>query len=232
MDLDPTNQQIALFLALYELLAKKRRQPAIIGINGVDCSGKSVFAANFHDWLNRHGEHAVLVHLDDFHNPCAIRHQGDNPVEAYYHHAFDLERLTRLVLEPLRRDGQLTVELDVLNLDTDCYDIHRYYEIRHESVVLLEGVLLFRPPLLDFFDIRVFLHIGFEEVLKRAELRDGPRFGSGILTQYREKYIPVQQRYIHEYAPANLADLLIDNTDVARPRILSSIPIGGEDGNR
>jgi uridine kinase len=83
----------------------------------------------------------------------------------------------------------------------------------------MEGVLLFRPPVDEYLDGRIYLHISFEEVLERANMRDVPKHGEAFLKKYIDKYIPVQKRYIEEFKPREHSDIVIDNSDYRYPKI-------------
>jgi uridine kinase len=80
--------------------------------------------------------------------------------------------------------------------------------------------LLLRPPLSDYFDSKIFIHIDFDEMLKRAEKRDVPKYGIVFLQKYINKYIPVQKQYLQEHRPQINCDILIDNTDYLCPKII------------
>lgn len=193
----------------------------VVGVNGVDTSGKTEFARRLDEYLKTQGHATQLVHLDDFHNPKAIRSRGRDPIDAYITNAFDLDRLTRELLAPARRGEGIRAELDLLDLETDRYTNQRRYEIDRDMIVLLEGVLLYRPPLDRYFDYRIFLDITFDELMRRAEARNVPRFGPEFLDRYREKYIPIQKRYFSTHRPRERSDVVIDNNDFNDPMILS-----------
>lgn len=114
--------------------------------------------------------------------------------------------------------------LTLLDLDTDLYINRKEYTIESDSLVLFEGVLLYRPPLEEFIDYKIFLDIGFDEMLRRAEARDVPRFGAEILAKYREKYIPVQKKYLEMYKPREKSDLVIDNSNPLLPKVMKDMP--------
>jgi uridine kinase len=38
--------------------------------------------------------------------------------------------------------------------------------------------------------------------------------------RYLSRYVPGESRYLDEVAPERLADLVVDNTDPARPRLV------------
>ncbi len=183
------------------VIEKKHR---IIGISGVDTSGKTMFADQFARYLDAVGISSAALHMDDFHNPSAVRRQGSDEVDAYFRNAFDAQRVMRKILMPLREEGCL--EKDLLCLGT---------------VLLIEGGLLFRSPIDEYLDGRIFLHIGFDEVLRRAALRDVPKYGEAILARYQSKYIPAQQKYLRLFRRLERSDFVIDNTSYDNPVILS-----------
>ena len=192
----------------------------IIGINGVDTSGKTIFSERFARFLEITGLKTAVLHLDDFHNPAEVRRQGENEVDAYYQHAFDYEKVCREILAPLQRDGRLDRDVMCLSLDTDRYEVRRHFSLDAETVLLIEGVLLFREPLAAYLDGRIYLQISFEEVLRRAAVRDVPKYGQAILTRYVEKYLPVQKRYLAECDPLRQSDVVLDHEDWRFPKIL------------
>lgn len=193
----------------------------VVGVNGVDTAGKTCFARALARHLTARGTPVALVHLDDFHNPRAVRYQeGDTP-RSYIRHAFDLPRLARELLAPARRGRVVDATLRLMDLDTDTRTLLRRYVIRRDTVVIVEGVLLYRPPIDAYLDCRVFLHVPFAEVLRRAAQRDIPRYGPAYLARYRAKYIPVQRWYLLKYRPRERSHVVVDNTDYERPRLLT-----------
>jgi uridine kinase len=85
-------------------------------------------------------------------------------------------------------------------------------------VIILEGVLLWRNPVDRFLDVRVFLDVPEEEVLRRAILRDGPEAAG----PYMRKYIPIQKWFDGEFRTRERADLIVDNTSPDRPVAVTS----------
>ncbi|MDF2685746.1 MAG: HAD-superfamily hydrolase, subfamily variant 1 [Clostridia bacterium] len=64
------------------------------------------------------------------------------------------------------------------------------------------------------------MDISFEVLLKRAEIRDVPKYGIEFLERYKNKYIPIQQKYLEAYKPKQKSDIVIDNTDFYLPKII------------
>ncbi len=199
------------------ILDKKCR---IIGINGVDTSGKTRFTELYSNYLDAIKVNNQILHMDDFHHPAAIRYRGKNEVEAYYQNAFNYEQVMEEILLPFHKDGVLDREVVCLELDTDRYEAHRKFRLDETAVLLIEGVLLFREPILPYLEGKIYLHIPFEEVIRRASLRDVPRYGEDFLQKYHNKYIPVQRHYLKEHNPMEISDIVIDNTDYDNPRLL------------
>ena len=88
--------------------------------------------------------------------------------------------------------------------------------------MLLEGVLLLRPPVADYLDYKVFLDVSVNEIRWRGRLRDAPRFGAGIMEKYETRYIPVYEKHLREDEPKKKADLVVDNNDFTR--VLCKMP--------
>ena len=201
-----------------ELIRQKKTKDRsfIAGISGVDTSGKTRFVSLLSRYLCALGYPVQCVHLDDFHHPAAIRNQLEDPVQSYIRFAFDMERLTEM-LAPIRDGRSVHTTLPVISLKTDAFTEERRYAVTPDTVVLLEGVLLFRPPIDPYLDARIWLDIPFDEVLNRAESRDVPLYGEEMMDRYREKYIPVQQWFIRNHNPCGVSDMVIDNTDPQHP---------------
>ena len=104
-------------------------------------------------------------------------------------------------------------------MDSDNYSIHKEYSIDKDTVVILEGVFLFRKELASYVDYKVFLDISFEECKKRVKARDIKRFGKEIMEKYDKKYIPMQKKYLVEYPSNKWADIIINNSNWEFPRI-------------
>ena len=205
---------------LNEVIERKRAdRPFVIGINGVDCSGKTIFTEAMEKFLISKNYRVQVVNLDDFHNPRHIRNSGEDPAESYYNNGFDYQTLIRSLLVPVREKRQYSISLKLLDLRTDSYEIEKAFSFTEETIVLLEGVYLFRKELAPYIDYKIFLDISMKESRRRAAIRDVPVFGEEIMRRYDEKYLPVQARYLEEYPPLDIADIIIDNDNWEYPII-------------
>lgn len=199
---------------------KQRKKPLIVGINGVDTSGKSTFTKELDRYLLKTGFISQVVAIDDFHNPSEIRNKEEDPVISYINNAFDVKKIEDEILKPVSTDGMLNKELLLLDLEKNEFITLKRYVVDKDTIILFEGVLLYREPLNQYFDFRIFIYIFFDEVIKRAVKRDANLLGNTIIEKYKNKYIPIQKLYIEQNAPEDKSDIVIDNNDYCNPIIL------------
>lgn len=88
------------------------------------------------------------------------------------------------------------------------------------AVLLVDGVFLQRPELRGLWDLVVHLQVPDEEVLRRAAVRDG----TDSLALYGSRYLPAQRLYEARCAPAQSADVVVDNSDPTRPAVVRCTP--------
>ncbi len=191
----------------------------VVGINGIDASGKTVFAQHLADYLRFRCWRVQIIHLDDYLNVSTVRSRGENPIQAYIDNAFNLRKLEFELLKPIELHEAIHISLKHLDLKTDTMSREIEYWIDSRTIVIIEGVLLYREPINEYFDYRVYLDISFEEMLSRARKRDVPRFGEEFMDRYKEKYIPIQEWYLKTCDPKEKSDMVIDNSDFDRPEV-------------
>jgi Predicted phosphatases len=201
---------------------KLLKRPVVIGVNGVDTSGKTEFSKGLQKYLEEKGYNTQLIHLDDFHQPRSIRLK-DNTPEVYIANAFDLDKLSELIYE--MKSKPTDKQIDLLNIDTDTYINKKRYKSNDETIIIVEGVLLYRPPIENLIDYKIFLDINFDEVLRRAEVRDVPKYGKVFLQKYIERYIPAQKIYLQKFLPKEKCHLIIDNNNLNKPMYKINTPI-------
>ena len=197
---------------------KRKDRPFVIGINGIDCSGKTMFAGALNKYLVSNNHETQLINLDDFHNPRKIRYAGENQADNYYHRSFNISIIIESLLVPLCEKGKHSITIKLLDLRTDKYEIENNYSFTPDTIVLFEGVFIFRKELAPYIDYKIFLDISFEESKQRALIRDQ----EVVIQKYDEKYLPAQAQYLKEYPPQGTADMIIDNTNYEYPFIKSS----------
>jgi len=208
---------------LSSYISQKRHElgPLVVGITGMDTSGKSEMTKLLARELENAGHTVQVVHLDDFHRSRAERYRVGllEPVQ-YYEHSFDFEWLITELLIPIRNEGQLEKSLTCLDVLKDTWTIERRYSVNADTIVLLEGVFLFRAEISQFLDLVIFLQVDESTVVERARLRDLPIQGEEVWRKYQKKYLPAQRAYLEEYPPERNAGIILDNNDWANPKVI------------
>ncbi|MCX6769565.1 MAG: HAD hydrolase-like protein [Candidatus Micrarchaeota archaeon] len=205
---------------LSEISRKKQKGRAfVVGITGIDTSGKTMFAEAFANFLKSRKCRVQAISVDDFHNQREIRYSGKNQADNYYNKSFDYATIAEKLLIPVHRKRSFIAKLTLLNLHTDRYETKKSYAFDGNTIVVFEGVFLFRKELAPYIDYRVFLEIPPGESKRRAKARDVPIYGKEVLRKYDAKYLPAQKRYLRQFPPSRMADIVIDNCNFERPKI-------------
>lgn len=212
--------------------AMEKGRATLVGLDGVDLSGKTTLARELESALTGIGHSVCVIHEDDFVNPRSVRtRQGQWLAQGFYDDFFDFQSLIAKLLRPLRRGEQ--VECTILKLDfvRDSWDTSIIYSIQPSQIVIVEGLFLVRPEFSGCFDIIVRLSVPASVVLQRAIVRDVPIFGDAdyVIKGYELQSIPAQELYEQQCKPDEHADVVIDNTDVSNPTVLAirARPLGG-----
>ncbi len=183
----------------------------IIGISGVDGSGKSTFATQLTQALASENVVATQIDLDDFLQPKEIRHCREDQVTGYFEDNFDYSSLVNRVLLPAREETSFKATLPTLELETDQV-LERDFKFIGPGVLIIEGVFLFRKELREHFDLKIWLDISFEDAMNRVLQRQrDQRYGdiNAIRARYEERFFPTQRFHIKRDDPASTADLII-----------------------
>lgn len=213
----PEKIYLARVFSAIENEIKSKDHPVILGINGIDTSGKTLFSEELAQFLSCRGYSPVILHLDDFHQPKSIRYKDMSP-SGYINYSFDLDKLCDVLTAAKER--QTGREFTLLDLDTDNYSKTLRLTISDNTIIIVEGVLLYRPPADSFFDYRIYLDIDKDALFHRAKLRDVPKYGEEFLKKYTSRYIPAHEIYEKAFHPKEKCNLIIDNNNWNKPRIV------------
>jgi uridine kinase len=88
-------------------------------------------------------------------------------------------------------------------------------------VLVVDSVFAMRPEYDDLWDCRVWLDVSPATSLRRGIARDTHREGGveAATRLRRDRYHAAELIYLAEADPLSRADLVIDNEDVAAPRV-------------
>lgn len=211
----------------YILNQKISHKPLLVGINGIDGSGKTSIARNVTEYLSDIGKSVITVSIDDFHNPKEKRYtRGSDSPEGYYYDSMNFEEFKNKLLEPIKKALEFPVKVH-----SKIFDLHSNKpqnienSVSEDSIVIIEGVFLFKPDMIDFFDIKIFIDAERKVIIERMIVRDLASDATSLeidsyRTRIKQKYMAGQDIYLSESDPKNKADIVIDNNDYKNPIIL------------
>lgn len=188
----------------------------LVGIDGVDGSGKTTFADSLARYLSSAGRPVVRIGLDDFLNPRAVRHgRGRDSPEGFWLDSYNYKRVRKWVLEPLSLEGSGVYR-------GACHDAASNRDVFPPSVlapsdcvVILDGMFLHRNELASEWTLSVFLDVPFSVTAQRMAVRDGSHPDPDHLSMRR--YVQGQRLYFAECDPASRATFVVDSSIPARP---------------
>lgn len=218
-----------LYYILEKIIKKKeniKSRCLIIGIEGQGCSGKSIFTDNLKNALVEKGFKADIISIDNFCNKRAVRYSNELPLpKQHYLKNFNYEHFENEILKKVKDLGYLLLDEYVLNTVTDEFDKKLEINLDEQSILLIEGVFIYRNEFKKYYDYSILLQIEQEEQLKRATQRDLSKNGSMelLMNKYLNRYIPAYHLYEELNNPLKFADLVIDNTNVRNPSIVKEV---------
>lgn len=201
------------------------KRPVLIAFDGIDGAGKTTLADELVSWCERRGRPVLRASVDRFHRPRAERYaRGPLSPLGYYEDSFDYPFLIERFLKPLREfQGAVSAVTAKFDFRTDTESLLTKSDIVRNTVVLFDGVFLFRPELVNYWDLKVFLAIDFETSWRRGLERDASWMETEEVARakYDTRYVPGQKIYFTKVNPKSVADIFIDNNDPQTPRLLS-----------
>ncbi len=174
------------------LLAQKPH--IIVGVSGFAGSGKTYLA----DKLTQHYQitDSQVIHLDNLYAPMP---RGTGLFDDY-----DWDLLIQILENSLEQKD--------LNYQGTGFDGNSYkWQFRQKlpRVLIVEGIRLFRPEYMHYFDLSVWVDCPPELALKRAKARD---LSQGHDAQYMQRWdaewMPLNMKYFTTYRPTELANFL------------------------
>lgn len=189
---------------------------AIVGVSGIDGSGKSHLSALLRRELTSLGLKSLLLGLDAWHTPPSVRFSSIDPGSHFYRNAYRLKELFELVVLPLKRSGSVAVQVELMRWPGG----ERYaesFDAEGVEVVIVEGIFLLRRELRAYYDLAVWIECSFETALRRAMARNQEGLSEDVLIEeYTRVYFPAQEHHLLRDDPSAKADLRIWNDPFAR----------------
>src|SRR5689334_5439582 len=147
----------------------------LVGISGIDASGKGYVSACLESSLRERGVRVALASVDGWLNLPHVRFSGTDPGGHFYENALRLDEMFERMILPLKRNRGIDVTADFTEETATAYRPHRYL-FSDVDVILLEGIFLFQPKYQDHFDLKVWVECSFETAFGRAVARSQEGF--------------------------------------------------------
>ena len=166
----------------------------VVGINGIDCSGKTTFAKSVSKYFTHRKINNHHLDIDNFNNPT-IESETYKVFESDLWDEENLERYYKLIInynEVIRAVSESK---------------------KKYPIVILEGIFIYKPQLMDLFDLKIYLNIdiflGRKRFTKRRSLKQDKR----PFDIYDKIWMLSQIKYESEVHPKQISDLVINYND-------------------
>jgi uridine kinase len=183
----------------------------LVGVSGIDASGKGFVAARLAAALRRLGVRAVIINADGWLHLPGRRFGAENPGLHFYEHALRLEEMFAQLVLPLRDQRRIRLTMDYAEETASSYRKHTY-DFPVVDVVIVEGIFLFKPGYRDHFDLKIWIDCSFETALERAVARGQ----EGLPPEETKRafniiYFPAQRIHAERDRPREAADEVFEN---------------------
>ena len=198
-----------------KIILNKKNKPIRVAINGIEGTGKTVFAIKLSQYLTQNNINSINISIDGFHNNKEYRYrQGRNSYKGYYEDSYNEIEFVNKVLISSQSNSPNYVDA-IHDLETDEYLDLKPKNISNKTVLITDGAYLFKPIYLSYWDFKIYIKTDFNTAMLRGIDRDKTLLGTK--KEAKEKYIKRYHKaslfYNNECQPESNADLVIDNTD-------------------
>lgn len=183
----------------------------LVGISGIDGSGKGYVTKQLADHLQMHNVNAISIGIDGWLNLPPVRFNPNNPAEHFYENALRFDQMFSELVLPLKNNRRVSIAADYTEETAIGYR-RQDYQFEDVDVILLEGIYLFKPAYRDYFDLKIWIDCTFETALERA-LRRGQESlpPAETIQAFNAIYLPAQRIHFAKDNPQTAADLVIVN---------------------
>lgn len=194
-----------------EIIARKAQRPILVGVSGIDASGKGFIAAKLLKTLLEEQLRVAAINVDGWLNLPRVRFSDVDPGRHFYENALRLDAMFGRLVLPLRRAGNVSLAADLLEESATAYHKHKY-ALDNIDVILLEGIFIFKPRYLQFFDLKIWIDCDFKTALNRAVARSQEGLSPAeTIAAYERIYFPAQRIHLEVDRPMASADIIFDN---------------------
>jgi uridine kinase len=219
----PSPERAGVLGRLVEMIDALSADRLRVSVDGLSASGKTSLGDELAHGLADRGRTALRASLDDFKRPWSEAHRYDRTSgEGYYRNAFDFDAARRLLLDPSDPAADGVVALCGLDPLTQVDRSEVKSVMPANGVLIVDGVFACRPELNRYWDLRIWVEIDPELSVRRGAQRDATMEGSSEQAEalHRERYLVSEQLYVDEVDPCSIVEVIVDNSDFDRPRLV------------
>ncbi len=186
-------------------------QSLLVGISGIDGSGKGFVTAKLVEAIRQKSVNAVGINIDAWLNLPQIRLTKTNTAENFYKNAIRFEEMFDRLILPLKRNRVVHLVAD-FGEETDQEYRKREYVYENVDVILLEGIFLFKAEFIERLVPKIWIECSFETALKRAIARAQEGLSpEETISAYEAVYFPTHRIHFENDDPKPAADIILNN---------------------
>ena len=193
----------------------------LVGVSGIDGCGKGYLAAQLQAHLALHSVIPTILNVDGWLNLPQKRFDPSAPAVNFYENAIRLDQFFSKLVLPLRDRRSVHLVADFVEETASDYRKHAY-DYEDVSVVVVEGIFLFKPQYRKYFDLTIWVDCSFPTALARAidRAQEGLSPASTIAA-YDTIYFPAQRIHLAQDKPREHADLIFENDIYTKKSVLN-----------
>ncbi len=194
----------------------------LVGVSGIDGSGKGYVAKQIEARLAQHSIGAANINVDGWLSLPDIRFNAINPAEHFYENAIRFNELFAKLVLPLRDHRSVNLVADFAQETATSYRQHTY-TFKNVGVTIVEGIFLFKREYRNLFDLAIWVDCSFPTALARALARAQEGLPPAeTIRAYETIYFPAQKIHFMRDNPREMANLTLNN-DSSLTQCASSI---------
>ena len=183
----------------------------LVGVSGIDGCGKGYLATQLEARLALRGVIPAILNVDGWLNLPEKRFDQRAPAKNFYENAIRFDEFFAKLVIPLRDRRSVHLIADFMEETASHYRKHTY-DVKDVSVVLVEGIFLFKSQYRSYFDLAIWIDCSFPTALARAIARaqEGLSPAKTIIA-YDTIYFPAQRIHLALDKPQENADVIFEN---------------------
>jgi uridine kinase len=187
------------------------QRAALIGISGIDGSGKGYVTGKIVAALEEQGLRVAGINVDGWLNLPAKRFNPANAAEHFYEHAIRFEEMFATLILPLRERRSHRLVMEYAEETATTYRPHTY-AFEEIDIIVMEGIFLFKRAYRGQFDLTCWIDCSFETALERALERGQEGLPpEETVRAYETIYFPAQRIHFERDTPREGAMEILPN---------------------